>query len=260
MNAASDLPLLAADEPPPFEIARPEGASPFLIICDHAGRRLPRALGDLGLPAAERARHIAWDIGAGEVARRLGALLDAVVVTQRYSRLVIDCNRPPGSQDSIARASERTVVPGNSDIDASAADRRAREIFHPYHDAIRAELRRQATRRRPTFLVAIHSFTPVFMDVCRPWHAGVLYLRDGRLAAPLLRRLRDEPDLVVGDNEPYRADESSDYSIVEHAERRGLPYVELEIRQDLIADASGQTAWAERLARLLPLGASELAG
>lgn len=253
--------LLGADEPVPFEVVNAEGRSPFVIACDHAGRRLPRALGDLGLSAAELQRHIAWDIGAGEVARRLGAALDALVITQTYSRLVIDCNRRIAAVDSIATCSERTIIPGNQSLDSALAERRAREIFHPYHDQIRAELDRRQEARRASLFVAVHSFTPVFMDVARQWHAGVLYIRDGRLALPLLELLRSEPGLEVGCNEPYQADELFDFSIVQHGERRDIPYVELEIRQDLIADAAGQEEWARRLARLLPIaGAAALNG
>ncbi len=171
---------------------------------------------------------------------------------QRYSRLVIDCNRPLDAADSIAPRSERTVIPGNQDVGAGAAEERARAIFHPYHDDIRSALDQRQAMGRPTVLVAMHSFTPVFLDEARPWHVGVLYNRDARVARPLLRALRDEGDLVVGDNEPYAVSDATDYSIVNHGERRGLPHVELEIRQDLIATAQGQDAWAERLARLLP--------
>jgi predicted N-formylglutamate amidohydrolase len=246
--------VLEQDETPPFEVTGREGRSPFFIICDHAGRAVPRSLGDLGVAPAELERHVAWDIGAGAVARLLGAALDAFVITQRYSRLVIDCNRPLDAADSIVATSERTDVPGNRGLDAVAAATRARAIFHPYHDQIRREL----DRRQASILVSMHSFTPVFLGVTRPWHAGILHLRDRRLATPLLRLLGAEPDLVIGDNEPYRASELSDFSIVEHGESRGFPYVEVEIRQDLIADAAGQAAWADRLARLLPLAAADI--
>lgn len=249
---------LEKDEPSPFEVAGRDGQSPFLLVCDHAGRLLPRALGDLGVPAPDLDRHIAWDIGARAVAQRLGAALDAFVITQRYSRLVIDCNRPLDAVDSIVTASEGTAVPGNAGVDRRTADQRARTIFHPYHDRIRRELDRRLSLGRATLLVSVHSFTPVFLGVARPWHAGVLSLGDRRLANPLLRLLRAEPSLVIGDNEPYRADPLTDFSIVEHGERRGLPHVELEIRQDLVADERGQVAWASRLARLLPLAAAEI--
>jgi predicted N-formylglutamate amidohydrolase len=243
--------LLSPDELAPFDAQGADGRSPFFIVCDHAGRLIPRSLGSLGLSEDQLASHIAWDAGAAGVARRLGAALGAYTVCQRYSRLVIDCNRPLDAADSIASRSEKTLVPGNQTVGPDAAKERAREIFHPYHDEIRRALDERAAEGRPTVLVTVHSFTPVFLDVARPWHVGVLYNRDSRLAKPLLRAFRDEGDLVVGDNEPYAVGDLTDYSIVHHGERRGLPHVELEIRQDLIADGHGQEGWAERLSRLL---------
>ena len=250
--------LLGDDEPEPFEVEGRAGASPFVLTCDHAGRRLPRALGSLGLSPEELQRHIAWDIGARGVALRLGAALDAFVACQRYSRLVIDCNRQLGHPESIATSSERTSIPGNQQVTPEQAAARAREIFEPYHGQIRAELDRRRDQRRPAILIAVHSFTPVFLAGARPWHAGVLFNRDVRVAEPLLRLLRAEGDLVVGCNEPYAVTDTSDYSINHHGAERELPHVEIEIRQDLIAEESGQIAWAERLARLLPLAVAGL--
>ncbi|MEA2698155.1 MAG: hypothetical protein QOI66_2426 [Myxococcales bacterium] len=243
--------LLSPDEPVPFDVDGRQGRSPFFIICDHAGRLLPRALGTLGLSEAALATHIAWDIGAGGVARRLATALDACVVWQRYSRLVIDCNRPLDAVDSIATRSERTVIPGNQNVTRDDAAGRANAIFHPYHDTIRAALDQRAAEGRPTVLVAMHSFTPAFLDVARPWQIGVLYNRDTRLAVPLLDMLRRKGDLIVGDNEPYAVTDVSDFSINHHGEQRAIPCVELELRQDLIADEAGQSAWAQRLADLL---------
>jgi predicted N-formylglutamate amidohydrolase len=250
--------LLGADDVPPFDVAQREGRSPFFIVCDHAGRRLPRALGSLGLSAEDLSRHIAWDIGAVGVARALAKTLDAHVVWQQYSRLVIDCNRPLEAHDSIAARSERTAIPGNQRLEPEDAVARAKEIFHPYHDEIRDALERRRRAERPTILVAMHSFTPSYLDVPRPWHIGVLFNRDTRLAEPLLGLLGNEGDLVVGRNQPYAVSDVSDYSIIHHGERRGLLHVELEIRQDLIADEAGQAAWAARLARLLPLAAKSV--
>ncbi len=250
--------LLADDEPAPFEVEGRAAGSPFVITCDHAGRRLPRALGSLGLPPEDFERHIAWDIGARGVAVGLAAALDAFVVCQRYSRLVIDCNRELGHPESIATSSERTAIPGNQAITPEQAASRAREIFHPYHDQIRGELDRRREPHRPAILIAVHSFTPVFLDVARPWHTGVLFNRDARVAEPLLRLLRAEGDLVVGCNEPYAVTDNSDYSVNHHGAERDLPHVEIEIRQDLITDEAGQIAWARRLARLLPLAAAGL--
>jgi len=245
--------LLARDEISPLEVQGPERPAAFFIVCDHAGNRIPRALGSLGLSAEQLTRHIAWDIGALGVAQRLGAALGATTVWQNYSRLIIDCNRPLDARDSIVRESERIAIPGNAELPAGAAESRAREIFHPYHDEIRRLLDVRQAAGRPTILVAMHSFTPSFLNVARPWHVGVLHNRDARLAHPLLAALQAEGDLVVGDNEPYAASELTDYSIVHHGERRGFPHVELEVRQDLIADERGQEAWAARFARLLPL-------
>ncbi len=243
--------LLTAGDPPPFCVERAAGTSPFVVVCDHAGRALPARLGDLGVAAADLERHIAWDIGIAEVGRKLAARLDAFLITQTYSRLVIDANRPLGSPQSIVTISENTRIPGNEGISEEAAAQRANAIFHPYHERIREELDRRAAQGQPTVLVTLHSFTPVFLTRSRSWHAGVLYNRDARLAHVLLDLLRGEPELVVGDNEPYAASEATDYALVEHGERRGLLNVEIEIRQDLIDHERGQAAWAERLARLL---------
>ena len=244
--------LCGEDDPPAFRVERAAGASPFVLLGDHAGRAIPRALGDLGVSEAERARHIGWDIGIAEVGKRLCASLDAFLILQSYSRLVIDANRHPGTAQSIVTLSERTAIPGNMALAHEEAARRAQEIFHPYHDRIRAELDARARAGRDTVLVSLHSFTPSYMGQARAWHAGVLYQRDARLAAPLLALLRAEPGLVVGDNEPYAMHDKTDYTLVVHGEGRGLVHVELELRQDLITHEPGQREWAERLARLLP--------
>jgi len=252
--------LLAPDDPAPVTVRHENGASPFLLVADHAGNAMPRALGRLGLPESEWARHIAWDIGIAGVCRRLAEALDAVSIEQNYSRLVIDCNRTPGSETSMAELSERTAVPGNAGLSDSQKAARVREIFRPYHDRIEAELDRRAWAGRPAALIALHSFTPVFMGVARPWQAGVLYNRDARFADLLMALLKGEPGLVVGDNEPYSVTDASDYTIPVHGERRGLHHVAIEIRQDLIADAPGQRAWGDRLARLLPQAWRRLTG
>lgn len=243
--------LLAADEPAPFTVTRSDGASPFVLAVDHAGLDMPRAVGDLGVSAAERARHIGWDIGILGVSERLSALLDAPVVATRYSRLVIDCNRDPSVPTAFVTVSEDTPVPGNFALSEVARAKRVAALFTPYHEAIAALLDRRAAARTETVLVAMHSFTPRFRGVDRPWHVGVLYGRDDRLARRMLAAFRAEGDLVVGDNEPYQVTNLTDYTVPVHGERRGLLHVELEVRQDLIAEAAGQAAWAERLARLL---------
>ena len=178
--------LLDAEDPPPFRTVEGDPSSPFLVTCDHAGRLLPRALGDLGLSPAELERHIAWDIGAAEVAERLARELAGFLILQTYSRLAIDCNRPLDSKSSIATLSEATEIPGNQRLSLHEAERRAQAIFHPYHRAIERELERRQRAGIATIYVAVHSFTPRFLEVDRPWHAGILYGRDLRFAQVLL--------------------------------------------------------------------------
>ncbi|MDP3067065.1 MAG: N-formylglutamate amidohydrolase [Methylocystis sp.] len=250
--------LLAADDPATITVHNENGLSPLLIVVDHAGNALPRALGRLGVPESELARHIAWDIGIAAVSRFVADALDATLVQQNYSRLVIDCNRAPGSETSIPDISEFTQIPGNVGLSEGQKDARLREIFQPYHDRIKAELDRRWREGRPAALIAMHSFTPVYMGAARPWHAGVLYNRDARFADLLIASLRREDGLVVGDNEPYSVTDETDYTIPVHGERRGLLHVEVEIRQDLIAGDSGQRAWGALLARLLPQAYREL--
>jgi predicted N-formylglutamate amidohydrolase len=243
--------LLGADEPPPFIEDRRQGRSNFVIVVDHASQRIPRRLGDLGLPAAELQRHIAWDIGALGVARRMAATLDAPLVAQNYSRLVIDCNRNPEVATSIPTVGESIEIPGNMALSGEEVAARRREIFDPYHDHIRALLDERAAAGRPTILVAQHSMTNIFKGVRREMQAAVLYNRDRRFAGLVLDGLRAEADLVIGDNEPYFVSDDTDYSIPQHGEARGLPHVEIEIRQDLILHDAGQEDWARRLCRVL---------
>ncbi|WP_298872872.1 N-formylglutamate amidohydrolase [uncultured Bradyrhizobium sp.] len=242
--------LLGDHDIPPVHEVNVEGASPFLLTSDHYGRILPRALGDLGVSEDELVRHIAWDIGIAGVAERLANMLNAHLIAQRYSRLVIDCNRSPGVASSIPVISEATAIPRNEGISDSERAARRREIFEPYHQRIDAVIDRRAHDKRPTVLVSLHSFTPVYAGVARPWHIGALYNRDKVLPQLLLKHLRAEGDLVVGDNEPYAVSDLSDYTIPVHGEARGLVNTGIEIRQDLIADQSGQQQWAERLARI----------
>jgi predicted N-formylglutamate amidohydrolase len=258
MNEMPDS-LLAADEPAPVTVYNENGRSPFLIIADHAGNSIPRALRWLGVSEADRARHIAWDIGIAAACRLVADALDATLVQQNYSRLVIDCNRMPGSETSILEISELTPIPGNIGLSEGQKAARVREIFRPYHDRIEIEVDRRRQARRPTALIAMHSFTPVFKGVARPWHVGVLYNRDPRFAHLLMALLKCEEGLVVGDNAPYSVTDASDYTIPVHGERRGLHHVAIEVRQDLIADDKGQRAWGPLLACLLAQAYQQLA-
>jgi predicted N-formylglutamate amidohydrolase len=250
--------LLVTGEQAPVTVDNSDGKSPFLLVADHAGNALPRALGTLGITAAERVRHIAWDIGIAGLGRLLSNALDASFIWQNYSRLVIDCNRPPGTPTSITEISELTPIPGNVGLSEASREARTREIFWPYHERIEAELDRRRQAGLPLVLISLHSFTPVFKGEARPWHAAVLYNRDPRLAGRLKTLLNAEKEFTIGDNAPYAVTDATDYTIPVHAERRGLDHVLIEIRQDLISDENGQRAWSERLARLLPQAYREL--
>jgi predicted N-formylglutamate amidohydrolase len=256
---AQSVTLLSPDEPAAVVEYRSDGASPFLLVCDHAGRRIPRKLQNLGLSETDLARHIGWDIGIAGVGRILADRLDAALVMQPYSRLVIDCNRPPGTPTSIAPMSEATQIPDNENISALDAALRLREIFTPYHAAIEKHLEARAKAKRQTILISLHSFTPVYKGVARVWHAGVLYNRYDPLAASLLALLRASGESAFGDNEPYSVTDDTDYTIPVHGEKRGLPHVAIELRQDLIAGEAGQLEWAELLAVLLPKAAAGIA-
>jgi predicted N-formylglutamate amidohydrolase len=244
--------LLAADDPPPVSVQNAAGPSPLLLVADHAGVASPRALGRLGVAESEWQRHIAWDIGIAGLGRMLSDALDATLIRQNYSPLVIDCNRPLDAASSIPEISELTPIPGNVGLSDAEKAARAREIFLPYHACIEAERERRQRAGRPTALIALHSFTPEFKGVARPWHVALLSNRDRRLADRLLDLFRKERDLVVGDNQPYFVSGTTDYTIPAHGERHGLPHALIEIRQDLIAEDGGQRQWAARLARVLP--------
>jgi predicted N-formylglutamate amidohydrolase len=242
--------LLSADEPPAVFVGRRDGTSDFVITVDHASRRIPKSLGTLGLAPADLERHIAWDIGALEVASRVSEALDAPLVAQNYSRLVIDCNRQPGDPTSIPTVSEHTPIPGNVNLSAREAEARRREIFEPYHACLRDLLDERVRAGRRTVLIAQHSMTPVFKGVERHMHAAVLYNEDARFALCLKRALGADTALVVAENEPYSGRSNTGYSL-HHGESRGIPLVEVEIRQDLLRSARGQDEWARRMVKAL---------
>ncbi len=249
--------LLAPDEAPPFTVVNPGAASPLLLVGDHAGEAIPRRLGDLGLSTAARRAHIALDIGVGGLGARLAERLEATFIAQRYSRLVVDCNRDPARADSIVEVSDGVAVPGNQGIGQTARAQRIAEILAPYHDRIVAEL--DARRGRPTLFVSLHSFTPSLEGVSRPWRFGVLHQPGSAFSQAVLERLRPAVGAdLVGDNQPYELGEI-DYTVPRHAFARGLDYLELEVRQDAIEDDVGQDAVAGLLAPLLADAARSLA-
>lgn len=231
----------------PFQILGPDRPSTWVVSCDHASNAVPDCLGGtLGLPAADMARHIAWDVGAAGVAQHLGAALNAPVILGGFSRLVIDPNRGEDDPTLLMKLYDGSVIPGNRTADAAEVERRLALFHRPYHAALAGLMARPGAR-----LLAIHSFTPCLRGRApRPWHVGVLSGHDRRLTDPLLARLAQEPDLVVGDNEPYSGHLPGD-SVDRHALQHGRLNALIEVRNDLIPDAAGQAAWGARLARIL---------
>lgn len=250
--------LLAPGEPDPVNLFNLEGQSPLFLVCEHAGKRIPKTLGDMGLDAAQCERHIAWDIGADGLSKQLSTLLDAPLITQTYSRLVCDCNRSIHAESFIPTLSEATVIPGNEGL--SSADRQARidEVYWPLHRRIEQEIDRRLAAEKPVMFISVHSFTPVFLGNERAMHIGLLYAKDQRLASLIGSILRAYGDTKIVDNEPYALDYHRDFTVPYHGERRMIPSLEFEVRQDLIAEPSGQEFWAERLADALQRSADHL--
>jgi predicted N-formylglutamate amidohydrolase len=240
---------LGEDDPAPFSVMAGGGRVDLLLLGDHAGNAIPSRLGHLGLGAADRTRHIAWDIGVREFGARMATLLGATFVHQHFSRLVIDCNRDPQSAQAILSVSDGTPVPGNLGIGDAERESRRLTIHAPYHERIAAEVAlRQRVARAGPLVVALHSFTPVLGAERRPWDVGVLHgVGDTRPSRAMLSCLRREGDVTVGDNQPYRLDEA-DYTVLRHACANALPYLELEFRQDLLVDAEHVEKWAIRCA------------
>lgn len=232
-------------------VSNRDGRGSFVLTCDHASAHIPSEYKKLGLPASDLQRHIAWDIGALGLSQRLSELLDAPLLHPTVSRLLLDVNRDPGAHDSIVITSEDTVIGGNHLIDLVERRHRRDWIYAPYHREIETVVAARIAAGLPTAMISIHSFTPVFKGVPRRWQIGVLSHRDRRIADPLLRALRTDAALEVGDNQPYAPRDGVYHTLERHAEAHGLPCVMLEIRNDLIRDTPGQQSWAERLAPLL---------
>ena len=248
--------LLADNEPHPAIVCEGSRDCPIVLVADHAGNAIPRGLGNLGLSAADRVRHIAWDIGIAGVADALAERLGAPLVRQRYSRLAIDCNRDPARADAIPEISDGSAIAGNVGLDDTARRARVGAIHAPYHAAVAAAL---AGQRQAPIMVALHSFTPVMNGYARPWHAGVLHDRgDTRFSDAVLAGLRATLDAPVGDNEPYAMD-GIDFTVPHHCYAAGRPYAEIELRQDLIADTAGQERWADLLADVLTGALADMA-
>jgi predicted N-formylglutamate amidohydrolase len=244
--------MLSAADPSPVEVVNAAGRSPLLITGDHAGNAVPKGMRDLGLPPGEMQRHIAWDIGVAEVARRLSVRMDATAVLASYSRLLIDPNRSLGDPASIPAVSDGTPIAANQDLTEVDRLARAEALYWPYHKTVENHLARLQRAGCVPVLLALHSFTPALNVGAqpRPWQVGVLYGSDRRLPDLLLSAFRSHGDLTVGDNEPYSG-VTHGYGLKVHGIAHGFPHAELEIRQDLIAEAEGQQYWADLLSEVL---------
>ncbi len=246
--------LLGPDDPPAFSMHNENGKAPLLILCDHASKAVPKSLGTLGISDKELSRHIGWDIGGFDSALALAQTLDAPFVASGYSRLVIDCNRWPGGEGSTPEVSDGTHVPANIGLTKEQLDSRASACFWPYHREVDRVLDRMTAGGRRICMLVMHSFTPEMKGFKRPWHVGVLWNDDPRLPEPLLAELRKDASLVVGDNEPYSARASYEYTLTAHARPRGIPHCSLEVRQDLMDTPDKARQWGRRLAG--PIGAA----
>jgi predicted N-formylglutamate amidohydrolase len=241
--------LLAPGEGAAVEVRETRG--PFVVVCEHASNRVPQAVRTLGLSSADLERHIAWDPGAAELSAGLATRLPGALVTQRFSRLVVDCNRDPADADAIVTFSEDTRVPGNLGLSPEARQRRVAGLWAPFHAALDHLLDRRRAAHQPTALVTVHSFTPVYRGVSRPWHVGIISTAERSLAEGVLAALRRDKGLIVGDNQPYSSKDRVDYTIRRHGRDRGLPHVMIEVRNDLLRAVKDITAWAERLTEAL---------
>lgn len=243
--------LLKVNEPPAFECIR-FGDKPIIISCDHASNRIPSALDNLGLHEEELQRHIAWDIGAAGVAKSLAASLGATLVSNNYSRLVVDCNRYLSDPSAFTILSDTTEVIGNQNLTEFDKAQRAESIYYAYHRTIHKELDRHIIDNQCPVLISIHSFTPELKSnpIERPWEIGVLWDKDPRIPLALLDALRKESNLVVGDNQPYSGRDLADYTVDHHAEKHGFAHTSIEIRQDLLQDEKGIAEWSKRLGNI----------
>jgi predicted N-formylglutamate amidohydrolase len=248
---AGDSSLLDPRDPAPYRVLNAASLVPALVVGDHAGRAVPASLAGLGLDPLVFDLHVAWDPGSAEVAAVVARRLDAPAVLAGYSRLVVDPNRRLDDPTAFAEHSDGITIPGNVALSDDARARRASAIYHPYHDAIAVQLAAMRARGHAPALISIHSCTPVLDSVVRPWHFGVLWSRDGRIAQPLIARLREIGGLCIGDNQPYSGRHPQSFTLNHHAEAAGLPHVGIEVRQDLVADEAGATRCGNILADAL---------
>lgn len=243
--------ILGADEPAPFVLLEVVPAYPAVLVCDHAENRIPVRLGQLGVSPLDLETHFAVDIGAGAVTRHMSAALQLPAVLCAYSRLVVDCNRRLDDPTAFALCADDILVPGNQGLTHANRQARADAVYWPYHHAVRAALAALEDQVKAPALIAIHSFTPAWNAVERPWHIGILWDTDPRIPVALMAELGRHPELIVGDNQPYSGKHPHDFTVDYHAEAAGLAHVSIEIRQDLIGHDAGVERWATLLADAL---------
>jgi predicted N-formylglutamate amidohydrolase len=244
-------PLIGPDDPPPFTIHNEHGKAPVVLVCDHGSCAFPRSMDQLGVADWVLERHVAWDIGSDEVTRVLSECLDAPAVMAGYSRLIIDLNRRLEDASAFIRVSDGIAIPGNLNLDEEDKKQRVQSFYQPYHDAVSAMIQGHLDQGIYPALISIHSCTPVFDRVVRPWHVGVLWDADPRIPVPMIEKLRTMEGVCSGDNEPYSGRHPHDFTIDYHAEPLGLPHVGIEVRQDLIQTQAGARKWAEVLREAL---------
>ena len=250
-NAGTSHTQDSIGEPAPFSLRLSDADHGLVILCDHAENTLPAHYGTLGLDPAQLERHIGYDIGAKALCEQLADALDATLVMSKFSRLLIDPNRGEDDPTLIMRLSDGAVVPGNAYHDAAERAHRLAAYYRPYDDAIGKAIGHvMQVTGRAAVLFSLHSFTPIWRGHPRPWHAGVLWDSDPRLAVPLMEALEAEGDLIVGNNEPYRGELPGD-TMHRHGTMKGLPHALLEVRQDLIHTDAGVAEWAGRLTPML---------
>ena len=247
----TELKVLSEAEGSCVSIERRDGKSALLIICEHASRTLPERYGDLGLSKDARESHIAWDPGALAVARGISAALDATLVSQRFSRLIYDCNRPPEAPGAMPEKSEIYPIPGNQNLGAEERKARTEALYIPFHDAVRGLIAERKARGQETVVVTIHSFTPVFNGKPRAVELGILHDADSRLADEMLTAAADAPLYKTERNEPYGPQDGVTHTLILHGVSNGFRNVMIEVRNDLIKDDAGQGVMADYLSGLL---------
>lgn len=243
-SSTSQTPLLGINDPTVCNLVNPDSESPLLLVCEHAGQAVPEKLHDLGLSQKTLNQHIAWDIGASALCQQMAESLGCCAILQNYSRLVIDCNRPPSAEDAMPSVSDGVAIAGNRALSDAMKAERVRNIFEPFQESIKDILERNKIR----YALSIHSFTPHFQGQSRPWDIGFLFRSDKKSSKQLAAYIQAEnPDLIIGMNEPYKIDDSSDWFVPRHCEPRGIAHSLIEVRNNHLIDQSGQQKWANRL-------------